>query len=187
MKTCLDEASTEREIVESLRRSRWQDHMVMPNFTPPDWWECDLFVLTRSGYFWEFEVKLTRSDFLRDAEKSREIRGTGRHVPVDPAIARFPGQTRWVCDVEKKHDLLARGDPRGPQKFFYVAPLGVLNAADMPAWAGLIELVGNGPIFGERTAPEFRQRKIHREKADPKVRAYALETCYWRMHRALSA
>jgi hypothetical protein len=185
MIAALDPAKTEREIVDSLRRSRWTDHIAMPNFTPPDWWECDLFVLTRSGYFWEFEVKLSRSDFLRDAEKSREIRATGRNEPVPAAEARFPGQTRWVCDSERKHDLLARGDPRGPQKFFYVAPAGVLAPGDIPSWAGLIEVVGNGPNFGERTAAEFRNRKIHRAKADPKVRAYALETCYWRMHRLL--
>lgn len=179
----LDQARTGPEIVASLRRARWATEFVMPNFTPSEWWECDLFVLTKAGYFREFEVKVSRSDFLADRGKTRDIRGSGRHEPVPPEKARFPGQTRWVCDTEKKHDLLARGDPRGPSQFWYVTPPGVLNPGDLPPWAGLIEVVGNGPNFGERTIVDAP--KLHRVKADPKVRVQALESAYWRWHRSL--
>lgn len=32
--------------------------------------ECDLFVLTASGYAWEVEIKVSRSDLVRDQYKS---------------------------------------------------------------------------------------------------------------------
>lgn len=168
MTTPLDPATNGREIVASLRRARWQTEFALPNFTPLEWWECDLFVLTKSGYFREFEVKISRSDFLRDGEKSAEV-----------------GPWKWgeKRPTERKHDLLASGSTRAPYQFWYVTPPGVLTAADLPPWAGLIEMVGNGPNFYERQVVEAP--RIHRVKADPKIRAHALEACYWRMHRAL--
>ena len=164
----LDPATTAREMVASLRRHRWASEFVMPNFTPSGWWECDLFVLTKAGYFREFEVKVSRGDFFRDLQKSREV---GPYVY---------GEKRSVA---LKSNLLAAGDPAGPSQFWYVTPPGLLARSAIPEWAGLIEMVGNGPQFAEREivpAP-----KLHRVKADSKVRLHALEACYWRMHRLL--
>jgi hypothetical protein len=35
-------------------------------------WEADVFEVTKSGYLYEYEVKITRADFKKDAEKCRK-------------------------------------------------------------------------------------------------------------------
>ena len=37
-------------------------------------WESDCLYITKSGYLWEFEVKVTRSDFFADAAKETKHR-----------------------------------------------------------------------------------------------------------------
>jgi len=43
--------------------------------------ECDLLVLTSSGYLWEVEIKVSKADLIRDKEKS--------HGHMHPAIKRL--------------------------------------------------------------------------------------------------
>lgn len=50
-----------------------QQHLIVPNV---HWGflihECDLFVLTKSGYAWEIELKVTKSDLIKDREKKHK-------------------------------------------------------------------------------------------------------------------
>jgi len=155
---------------DSIRRG-----IIMPRYTPPNWFECDHYELTAAGYFREIEVKLTVVDFKRDVLKSR---------------TRYGGFAKPE-EVEFKHELMRRGDPRGPVEFSFCCPVGLLEAKDIPPWAGLIELRD----FGAHLAPSRRwgprtvvpAPRLHGQKADPRSRTWALGTCYWRMHHALIA
>ncbi len=102
--------------------------LLAPNYTPPGWWECDMWAMTKRGYASEYEIKTSVSDFRADARK-----GCNRN--------RFHGH-RLVSSVqENKHELLAAGDTRGPKQFWFVTPEGMIEAKDVPDFAGLIYIV----------------------------------------------
>ncbi len=176
---------TERKLIDAVMRDRWQRNFCLPNYTPPEWWECDLFEVTAAGYFREYEVKLSVRDFRADRYKEREVRGSGRMELLDAALAKFPGQSRWVAESETKHALLAAGSVRGPSQFFYVTPEGLLDAEPLPPWAGWLEVYTVSPNAG--ASLYLRERvaapKIHRTKIKSSPNYHA-GTCYYRMHRA---
>ncbi len=118
--------------------------LVFPNFTPKDWWECDLICITKAGYFREYEIKLTKSDFKADAKKARYLRARGRNQPV-----------------ELKHDQLFLGNERGPRQFWYVCPSGLIEPRELPNFAGLVwvKLEGWPNIQEIRKAPFLHSKK----------------------------
>lgn len=181
-----------RRIIRHLARELWFKNFVLPNYTPPGWWECDLFVITNSGYFTEYEVKVSRADFFADTHKARDLPITTEQwlkLRRSQEAAKATGLPVPERPVERKHHLLYQGDIRGPAKFWYVVPDGLIQADECPHWAGLI-------FVKDRAGNEFRsaawlsftrQRAapfIHRVKGATALRPTALETCYYRFHRA---
>lgn len=137
-----------------------------PNYTPRDWFECDVIEVKKSGLVAEYEIKLSRADFKADTRKY--IR-------------------RWSRDMQDyaerhKHPSLAAGDPKGPNYFWFVCPSGVLTAQDMPPFAGLMTATyRNGtwqfPIELQVQKPAPR---IHKQKINDAVRNHLLRTFYHR-------
>ena len=119
------------EIGPMIRRLYWdmagQSAIVYPNFTPVNWWECDIFRVTSAGYFYEYEIKRTVADFRADRQK-REYNWEER-------------------TYRSKHMALTQRDTRGPSRFFYVVPaeLTVRVEEELPEWSGLIECA---PVHG---------------------------------------
>ena len=85
-------------------------------------WESDLISMTKAGYVWEYEIKRTRSDYQRDKSKDRHRR----------------------LEAWSKRAKLGHTQPKGkkgesvPRHFFYVVPRGLITAAELPSYAGLI-------------------------------------------------
>ena len=86
---------TAKEI--ELRLAKWfglRNHIVVPNVS---WgilpYEADLLILTPSSYAWEVEIKVSRSDLLRDKKK--------RHQHDAPMIKRL-----WFAIPEKLSDCI---------------------------------------------------------------------------------
>lgn len=149
-------AVTEREIQRRLwfiYRSSYR--LLVPNYTPRGWWECDMFGVTKAGYFTEFEIKLTLADFRSDRSKCCRDR-TG---------------------LKFKHEQLETRATAGPSAFWYVAPAGVIPLNEIPKWAGLQEF--NGRSF-KRVKPAPR---LHWEKVHQSIVHHALTCCYWRFWR----
>lgn len=137
---------------------------LIPNYTPVDWWECDCWRLLKSGYTAEYEIKLTKADFLADSNKSRQL--------------AWQHERGWANLLEtRKHDLLWSGDSMCPNTFYFVLPKDL--DVEVPEWAGEIRFV-----CGEyRKFPilliEKRAPFIHKEKKEfeeEKLR----NTFYWR-------
>ena len=158
---------TERTIQSRLMRDRHWRGLTLPNYTPPNWFECDVFELTDAGFFREYEIKLTVSDFKADARKSQRRKGV---------------------DVFKR-DLL--GEPiqtKGPVQFWYVTPVGLLTPQMLPPWAGLIEISLRPPdlrypqCFESKEHEVVKAPRLHNEKANERIRLAALVCCYWRLH-----
>ena len=156
---------TERDIQRWLFNDMRSSHeLIVPNYTPRDWHECDVWALTKAGYMTEHEIKLTVADFRADAEKTR----------------RLYGPTWMPSRAVRKVDRLEKSDPRGPRRFWYVVPVGLIEKADVPEWAGLKVVerrVGTitGWVYEVKPAPE-----LHRVKCDPKVVEHARGVLYYR-------
>lgn len=166
---------TERQIQRWLFNTlRSTCRVVVPNYTPAHWWECDVFAVTKAGYFHEYEIKLTRGDFKADADKAHTAWGRELRVIDGREVATF-GRHR----TSLKHERLALASPNGgPTQFWYVVPDGLLAIDDVPSWAGLKYAKGNGN-FMTFTTPKPAPR-LHREKCDPAIVAHATGVCYWR-------
>lgn len=100
-------------------------------------WESDLLFLTRAGYWYEVEIKISRADFFNDAKKRTGF----NHL---------------------KSDVLTDPTKRGPNYFYYAAPKGLLRVDEIPSYAGLIEVGEHGGYDVMKKAPLLRK-----EKADP--------------------
>lgn len=159
---------TAKDIQRALLWDRYRQSMVLPNYTPRKWWECDVFEITKAGYFREYEIKLSLSDFRADAAK---------------AFTRFNWETRSHQPIRKKHDDMAAHSPLGPTAFHFVCPADLIPIGDIPPWAGLIYArqrvhsasPGNCLLDIIKPAP-----RLHNGKPDPKILQHARSICYWR-------
>ena len=85
--------------------------VVLPNFYF-GYHECDVFKVNQSDYVFEYEIKISRSDFFADFKKGGE---------------------------DNKHKKLLCGDGLYcPNRFFFVVPKGLVDASEVPDYAGLI-------------------------------------------------
>lgn len=100
-------------------------------------WESDYLACTRSGYWYEVEVKVSRADFLADFKK------------------------------KKKHAILSGAVPGlRPNYFAYAVPAGLIQPEDVPEYAGLIYVPENGYYYssGGKATPQLHKRKIPDEE-----------------------
>lgn len=167
---------TARDIQRRLISDRYHRNFVLPNYTPKDWFECDVLEITRAGLAIEYEIKLSASDFRADQAKRKEewqwsdSKQTGEYVVTG-----------------NKHQLLSEKDTRGPSRFWFVlaCPDGPIVPDDqIPAWAGIIHA---------RPDPDLRHHcwleyvrpapKLHRTKIQTAVKDHAQSVCYWRFIR----
>jgi len=152
-RTRTSEGMTEKSIQNALFGYLLQrgNQLSVPNYTPARWHECDMLAITRAGYSVEFEIKISRSDFKADASKTF------------------------------KHFALAKGDPNGPSRFFYVVPQGMITVEEVPAWAGLICAVPNEQNTSIRSLREVKKApKLHTVPIREKVVDHIRGVFYWR-------
>lgn len=150
---------TARDIQRLIIRDRFARSTTLPNYTPPSWFECDVFELTASGFFREYEIKLSRGDFSADRSKAKS-NWMGWNLPK----------------TQTKHDLMAAGSPRGPSRFSFVTPAGLIGLDDLPPFAGWFEIVNSRLVL--RRHPPVLHRRTRLD-----LRTTACETSYWRFIR----
>ncbi len=97
------------------------------------WWEMDLFKLTNSGYIYEYEVKISRSDFFNDFKK--RIKGSLKHN-------RFK-EGNCTCN-----------------RFFFVVPQNLIKVEEIPAYAGLIYFLEDRRFHLIKNAPLIHKNKV---------------------------
>jgi len=161
---------TERTIQNAIYSSQLSGMKIMvPNYTPERWFECGVFGVTNAGYFMEFEIKLTRSDFAKDRYK----RASG------PVRSREDRHFWEPCDGRTKHCRIEAGDIDGPARFYYVYPFDMFaDDGAVPPWAGIIHVHDASNYLElkiKRSAP-----KIHGEKVLGGIIYHARSVCYYR-------
>lgn len=92
-------------------------------------WESDFFCINRTGYSFEVEIKVSRSDFKADFKKEKHR-----------------------LFVEKPVNSLL------PNKFYFAVPDGLVTIDEVPEYAGLIT-VKNGHILILKRAPFIHKNK----------------------------
>lgn len=95
-------------------------------------WESDLLFFTKSGYVYEMEIKITKSDFKNDFKNKG-----------------------------KKHLLLeSETDKNIPNYFYYAVPENLISIDEVPEYAGLIYMVDYYPYYKiVKTAPKKHKEK----------------------------
>lgn len=108
-------------------------------------WESDALYITKSGYAYEFEIKISRSDFKNDFKHKA-----------------------------KKHQILESSDvgiTNRPNYFFYVVPEGMVKVEEVPEYAGLIYVIphfrpSDGTIYRYSFNVVKEAKKLHKTKVD---------------------
>lgn len=144
------------KITAAIVVDRYRRSFVLPNYTPVGWWENDVIERTGAGYWNEYEIKITKQDFAKDSAKER-----------------------GVSVVRNKWNELEWTD-KGPNRFWFVVPEGMLSMNDIPSWAGWMEARESR---SGRVALSVVKKAVvrHRKKMDPAIEAHARSVIYYRL------
>lgn len=172
---------TARDIQRRIMSAFYREVFTLHNYTPKNWFECDIFQVTKAGYMVEFEIKMTVQDFKADAKKAKE-QVTYKNDPN--------GVMKWLwAKGQTKHEQLAARAENGPSRFYFVVPVPALPLTpdDVPEWAGLIHMDTTTAKSWRQIRPEIAKPAptLHRAKVEAKILAHAESVCYYRMHNLL--
>lgn len=133
---------TEKTIVEALGKYLViaGHKAVCPNVNFLLQGQQDLISVTGRGFLIEYEVKVSRSDYKRDAKKGKAF----AYDNVDLYAEHLPNQ------------------------FFYVCPEGLIKPKELPTYAGLYYIVDGSPVL-EKAAPMIHKVKHDMTKIYKKI------------------
>lgn len=119
-------------------------------------WESDKLLWTKAGYIYEFEIKISRSDYKNDFKHKAEkhLLLSSKMPKESEAVQqelfdnllqheqkRYPGITK-----EQVHTYPT--DTKVPNFFYYAVPEGMLEPDEVPPYAGLIYITtSKGPKY----------------------------------------
>lgn len=140
---------TQYNIQKALMQDNDRD-LAIVNHYPYNWFECDFLKITNSGYMYEYEIKLSRSDYNADKRKKQ-----------------YDNKKQ---DYVTKHDKLRNGDTNGPSKFFFVVPTDMIKVDEVPEFAGLIyastSIEGHSSYLMVRLTVVKEAPRLHKTKWD---------------------
>lgn len=110
--------------------AKGQYDVVLPNFFHGHT-ECDLFRITQADFIYEYEIKISRSDFFADFKK------------------------------KDKHEILKAGIGKYcPNRFFYVTTENLVSIDEVPKYAGLLYFDGVAFFDVKKNAPLIHRNKV---------------------------
>lgn len=98
-------------------------------------WESDVLILTKSHYWYEVEIKVSRADFKNDLKHKSK----------------------------KFIRLSDEDDTDKPNYFYYAVPEGLIKPEEVPSYAGLIYMHGSRPEIVKQ-APKLHNCKMSTER-----------------------
>jgi hypothetical protein len=110
-------------------------------------WECDFFSVTKAGYMYEVEIKISKSDYQADFIKFKHKLFEGRKQSEVIKEAKYKWSKRWKKQVrmspEKKFNP---AETTMPNRFFFACPEGLIDVNEVPEYAGLIYVDKNTQV-----------------------------------------
>ena len=115
-------------------------------------WESDKLIWTKTGYIYEFEIKISRADFKNDFKNKKEkhiiLKGPTEEERFMPS---FYQSYEWNKHLYNSiDDCKARIEPgdshlienhKKPNYFYYAVPEGLIQPEEVPEYAGLIYIL----------------------------------------------
>ncbi len=137
---------------------------VIPNFYLGEW-ECDIFTLNKTGFTAEYEIKLTKADYLKDFEKLT-LAGKRLQRQRKKLKSRHPDWELPELDPEhRKHFQIENG--HRTNYFWFVVPAELAQQIEIPKYAGLITFTTDNDrneivytFKKEKKAPLLHKNKI---------------------------
>lgn len=140
-------------------------------------WESDKLIETKTGYIYEFEIKISKADFKNDFKNK-----TDKHVILGwkndsgqvylPSFlerckemeeraktARYPSGYLTYRQDNEKYFRIERY--KRPNKFYYAVPEGLIQPEEVPAYAGLIWVTNTGGLIEKKKAPYIHKDKYN--------------------------
>lgn len=134
-------------------------------------WESDVFSITRANRVTEFEVKISRSDFLADKKKERyRVLQAGGPCVFKKTRKGWSNQQQCLIDAEYETTY---SPGMVPNYFYYACPPGLIDADEIPVKVGLFYVSDDG-----RTREIKKAKLLHSE---PFKRTLLLDKYYYRM------
>ena len=135
-------------------------------------WESDKLLETKSGYIYEFEIKISKADYKNDFKhkKDKHIILAGEEGYGDKYLPRYYEfleenrkrvswcEQNFIKSASKNPYYLVGGHKR-PNYFYYAVPTDLINVDDIPEYAGLIYVDEYKRLTIKKQAP-----KLHKEK-----------------------
>lgn len=132
-------------------------------------WESDKLLETRSGYIYEFEIKISRADYKNDfkhkGEKHAILKGE-KYTPTFWKYFESPNNKALYPTVEKWEEYCRKWrksyfceNHKRPNYFYYAVPYNMIQADEVPEYAGLIYITETGQYAIVKKAP-----CLHKEK-----------------------
>lgn len=149
-------------------------------------WESDKLLWTKAGYIYEFEIKISRSDFKADFKHK-----IAKHLILASAVSLEIGQPqmsdlfdnylkqrkkkygKFLSDEDIRREFEQIGniqDKRMPNYFYYAVPEGLIQPEEVPPYAGLLWLTKEyqygGGIIRKKQAPCLHKTKYTEGELD---------------------
>ena len=122
-------------------------------------WETDFLVVQKaSGYCYEIEIKISRSDFFNDFKKTEKhsILSEGTYLVKKYKYKTDPETKKRVSE----HYYEPKEWKFKPNKFYYCVPEGLIKPEEVPEYAGLMYVNELGVRIVKET------KFIHKEKLE---------------------
>jgi hypothetical protein len=135
------------------------NHIFLNRYIFSNDWESDFFSVTNSGYLYEVEVKISKSDYKADFDKFKHKLFEGRNersVIKEAKVSKSKRRRRWP----KKDVSVNPQTAKMPNKFFFACPEGLIDVKDIPEYAGLI-YVTDSTATVIKQAPFIHKRKFN--------------------------
>jgi hypothetical protein len=140
-------------------------------------WESDKLLWTKSGYIYEFEIKISRADFKNDfkhkiAKHALLASIWPKELPLIHDLfdsyqkVRKEKYGRYITDgdIEQEFERLCDFSRRKmPNFFYYAVPKGMIDVDEVPEYAGLI-WIDEGLLYIKKKAPCLHKEKYTDEQ-----------------------
>lgn len=136
-------------------------------------WESDKLIITKSGYTYEFEVKISRSDFKADFKHKKEkhtiLRSCLTGERYTPKAYEFMEKNGYATmeDFEKStafDKYYLTSTYYRPNYFYYAVPQDLVSVDEIPDYAGLIYVTEYGSLRTVKKAPLLHKEKYTDEQ-----------------------
>lgn len=127
--------------------------------------EADILAIRKSGYCDEFEIKLSRADFMKDRSKIVMYRPSTITVGEDREWFTTNKNERSPLAPWEKLKLTALGDGDMTVNYFwYVIKHGIADLSELPEYAGLITIDEFGRLQVVRKPSKLHNNKLSYEQ-----------------------